>query len=193
MGISLEKGGRIDLGKEAPGLNKIGIGLGWDENESDTGYDFDLDASLFMLGANGEIPTQEHFIFYNNLTSPCGAVEHTGDNLTGDGDGDDELINVTLNDIPDSIKELVVVVTIHDAINRGQNFGQVLDSFIRIFDSVTGKEIAKYELDEDFSTETAIEFGRLYKKDGSWRFKAVGTGYTSGLKGFVDKFASKFM
>ncbi len=193
MGISLEKGGRIDLGKEAPGLNKIGIGLGWDENDSDTGSDFDLDASLFMLGANGEIASQGHFIFYNNLTSPCGAVEHTGDNLTGDGDGDDELINVTLNDIPDNIKELVIVVTIHDAINRGQNFGQVLDSFIRIFDSGTEKEIAKYELDEDFSTETAIEFGRLYKKDGSWRFKAVGTGYTSGLQGFVDNFASKFM
>jgi len=193
MGISLEKGGRIDLGKEAAGLNKIGLGLGWDENESDTGCDFDLDASLFMIGENGEIPSQEHFIFYNNLVSPCGAVEHTGDNLNGDGDGDDELINVTLNDIPDNIKELVVVVTIHDAINRGQNFGQVLDSFIRVFDTDTGKEIAKYELDEDFSTETAIEFGRLYRKDGTWRFKAVGTGYTSGLQGFVDKFASKFM
>lgn len=193
MGISLEKGGRINLSKEAPGLNKIGIGLGWDENDSDTGADFDLDASLFMLEANGEIPSQGHFIFYNNLTSPCGAVEHTGDNLTGDGEGDDELINVTLNDIPDNIKELVMVVTIHDASNRGQNFGQVLDSFIRIFDSGTEKEIAKYELDEDFSTETAIEFGRLYRKDGSWRFKAVGTGYTSGLQGFVNNFASKFM
>ena len=193
MGISLEKGGRIDLGKEAPGLNKIGIGLGWDENDSDTGDDFDLDASLFMLGSNNEIPAQGNFIFYGNLTSPCGAVEHTGDNLTGDGDGDDELINVTLNDIPDSIKELVIVVTIHDAINRGQNFGQVLDSFIRIFDSDTEKELAKYELDEDFSTETAIEFGRLYKKDGSWRFKAVGTGYAAGLQGFVNKYASKFV
>ncbi len=193
MGISLEKGGRIDLGKAAPGLNKIGIGLGWEENESDTGADFDLDASLFMLGANGEIASQGHFIFYNNLNSPCGAVEHTGDNLDGSGDGDDELINVTLNDLPDNIKELVIVVTIHDAINRGQNFGQVLDSFIRIFDSGTEKEIAKYELDEDFSTETAIEFGRLYRKDGSWRFKAVGTGYTSGLQGFVNNFASKFM
>lgn len=193
MGISLEKGGRIDLGKEAPGLNNIGIGLGWDENESDTGDDFDLDASLFMIGANGEIPSQSNFIYYNNLTSPCGAVEHTGDNLTGDGDGDDELINVSLNKIPSNIKELVVVVTIHDAIARNQNFGQVLDSFIRIFDSSTGKEIAKYELDEDFSTETAIEFGRLYKKDGSWRFKAVGTGYSAGLQGFVDKYASKFL
>ncbi len=193
MGISLEKGGRIDLGKAAPGLNKIGIGLGWEENESDTGADFDLDASLFMVGENGEIPAQGNFIFYGNLTSPCGAVEHTGDNLDGSGDGDDELINVTLNDIPANIKELVIVVTIHDAINRGQNFGQVLDSFIRIFDSGTEKEIAKYELDEDFSTETAIEFGRLYRKDGSWRFKAVGTGYTSGLQGFVNNFASKFM
>ena len=193
MGISLEKGGRIDLGKAVPGLDNIGVGLGWDENESDPGDDFDLDASLFMVGANGEIPAQANFIYYNNLTSPCGAVEHTGDNLTGDGDGDDELINVSLKKIPDNIKELVIVVTIHDAAGRNQNFGQVLDSFIRIFDSGTEKEIAKYELDEDFSTETAIEFGRLYKKDGSWRFKAVGTGYSSGLKGFVDKYASKFM
>ena len=193
MGISLEKGGRIDLGKEVSGLNNIGIGLGWEENVSDTGDDFDLDASLFMLGANNQIPSQYHFIYYNNLTSPCGALEHTGDNLTGDGDGDDELINVSLNEIPENIKELVVVVTIHDAIARNQNFGQVSDSFIRIFDSNTEKEIAKYELDEDFSTETAIEFGRLYKKDGSWRFKAVGTGYSAGLQGFVDKYASKFI
>ena len=193
MGISLEKGGRIDLGKAVSGLNSIGIGLGWEENASDTGGDFDLDASLFMLGANDQIPSQAHFIYYNNLTSPCGALEHTGDNLTGDGDGDDELINVSLNEIPENIKELVVVVTIHDAIARNQNFGQVSDSFIRIFDSNTEKEIAKYELDEDFSTETAIEFGRLYKKDGSWRFKAVGTGYSAGLQGFVDKYASKFI
>jgi len=193
MGISLEKGGRIDLGKEAPGLNKIGVGLGWDTNESDTGVDFDLDASLFMLGENGEIPSQAHFIFYNNLNSPCRAIEHTGDNLDGSGEGDDELVNVTLNDIPENIKELVVVVTIHDATTRGQNFGQVLNSFVRIFDLSNDKEIAKYELDEDFSTETAIEFGRLYRKGGSWRFKAVGTGYTAGLQGFVDKFASKFL
>lgn len=193
MGISLEKGGRIDLGKAVPGLNKIGIGLGWDTNESDTGDDFDLDASIFMLGANGEIPSQAHFIYYNNLNSPCGALNHTGDNLDGSGEGDDELINVALNDIAENINELVVVVTIHDATARGQNFGQVLNSYIRIFDSNTDKEIAKYELDEDFSTETAIEFGRLYKKDGSWRFRAVGTGYTAGLQGFVNKFASKFI
>jgi tellurium resistance protein TerD len=146
-----------------------------------------------MIGANDQIPAQANFIYYNNLTSPCGAVEHTGDNLTGEGEGDDELINVSLNKIPENIKELVIVVTIDKAMEKNQNFGQVTDSSIRIFDSGTDKEIAKYELDEDFSTETAIEFGRLYKKDGSWRFKAVGTGYSSGLKGFVDKYASKFM
>jgi len=196
MGISLEKGGRIDLGKEAPSLNNIGIGLGWDENSTNTGADFDLDASLFMINENEEIPTQGHFIFYNNLVSPCGAIEHTGDNLDGSNDNEDEdeeLIKVKLNEIPVNIKELIVVVTIHDAINRGQNFGQVSNSYIRIFDFNTDKEIAKYELDEDFSTETAIEFGRLYRKDGSWRFRAVGTGYNSGLQGFVNKYASKFI
>jgi len=188
MAISLEKGGRVNLSKEAPGLNKVGIGLGWDANASDTGGAFDLDASLFMLEKSGKVPTENYFIFYNNLKSPCGAIEHMGDNLTGDGDGDDELIQALLNDIPQNIEELAVVVTIHDAINRGQNFGQVSNSYIRIFDFNTDKEIAKYELDEDFSTETAIEFGRLYRKDGSWRFKAVGTGYSNGLQGFVDKF-----
>lgn len=188
MAISLAKGGRIDLGKEVPGLNNIGVGLGWDTNESDTGVDFDLDASIFMLNSNGKIPTDAHFIFYNNLISPCQAIEHTGDNLTGDGDGDDELINISLSKIPSDIDELVVVVTIHDAANRRQNFGQVTNSFIRIFDRDTNKEITKYELDEDFSVETAIEFGRLYRKGGSWRFKAVGNGFSAGLQGFVDKF-----
>jgi tellurium resistance protein TerD len=188
MGISLSKGGRIDLGKEAPGLSNIAIGLGWDTNATDSGADFDLDASLFMIGANGKIPSDKFFVFYNNLKSPCGSVEHTGDNLTGEGEGDDEVINVTLNQIDSSVDELVVVVTIHDANSRGQNFGQVSNSFIRIYNRDTNEEIAKYELDEDFSTETAIEFGRLYRKDGSWRFKAVGTGFNAGLQGFVDQF-----
>jgi tellurium resistance protein TerD len=188
VGISLTKGGRIDLGKEAPSLKNIGFGLGWDENDSDTGAEFDLDASVFMLSSNGKIPKDNYFIFYNNLNSPDASVTHTGDNLTGDGDGDDETINVKLDQIDSSIEELVFVVTIHDAQTRSQNFGQVKNAYIRLYDLDTNQEVAQYDLEEDFSTETAIEFGRLYKKSGSWRFKAVGSGFDAGLQGFVDKF-----
>jgi len=188
MGINLSKGERINLSKEAPSLKKVGVGLGWDTNSSDTGADFDLDASVFMLGANGKIPTEKHFVFYNNLISPDGGVQHTGDNLTGDGDGDDETVNVELAKVDATINELVFVVTIHEAEKRKQNFGQVRNAFIRLYDQDTNKEVAKYDLEEDFSKETAIEFGKLYKKDGQWRFQAVGQGYNSGLQGFVDKF-----
>ncbi|MCC5467502.1 TerD family protein [Pelosinus baikalensis] len=188
MGINLSKGERINLSKEAPSLKKVGVGLGWDTNSTDTGVDFDLDASIFMLGANGKIPSEKSFIFYNNLTSPDGAVKHTGDNLTGQGDGDDETILVELAKVDSAINELVFVVTIHEAEKRRQNFGQVSNAFIRLYDQDTNKEVAKYELDEDFSKETAIEFGKLYKKDGQWRFQAVGQGYNSGLQGFVDKY-----
>lgn len=188
MGINLSKGERINLSKEAPSLKKVGVGLGWDTNSSDTGADFDLDASVFMLGANGKIPTEKHFIFYNNLTSPDGAIKHTGDNLTGDGDGDDETINVELSKVDGTINDLVFVVTIHEAEKRKQNFGQVRNAFIRLYDRDTNKEIAKYDLEEDFSKETAIEFGKLYKKDNQWRFQAVGQGYNAGLQGFVDKY-----
>lgn len=188
MGINLSKGERINLSKEAPSLKKVGVGLGWDTNNTDTGVDFDLDASVFMLGANGKIPSEKGFIFYNNLTSPDGAVKHTGDNLTGQGDGDDETILVELGKVDGAINELVFVVTIHEAEKRRQNFGQVRNAFIRLYDQDTNKEVAKYELDEDFSKETAIEFGKLYKKDGQWRFQAVGQGYNSGLQGFVDRY-----
>ena len=188
MGINLSKGERINLSKEAPSLKKVGVGLGWDTNSSDTGADFDLDASVFMLGANGKIPTEKNFIFYNNLTSPDGSIKHTGDNLTGDGDGDDETVNVELAKVDAAINDLVFVVTIHEAEKRKQNFGQVHNAFIRLYDQDTNKEIAKYDLEEDFSKETAIEFGKLYKKDNQWRFQAVGQGYNAGLQGFVDKF-----
>jgi tellurium resistance protein TerD len=188
MGISLSKGGRIDLAKEAPGLTQVGFGLGWDENGSNTGGEFDLDASVFMLDTSGKIPQDRYFVFYNNLASIDGAVEHTGDNRTGDGEGDDETIHVDLSKINLTITELVFVVTIHEAHARKQNFGQVRNAFIRLYDRNTHREIAKYDLEEDFSTETALEFGRLYKKEGSWRFKAVGTGYNAGLQGFVDQF-----
>jgi len=188
MSINLKKGGRIDLSKEAPNLKNVALGLGWDVNDSDTGVDFDLDVSLFMLNNNGKIPEDKYFVFYNNLTSPDGSVVHQGDNRTGEGEGDDEAIFIDLDKINNSIEELVVVVTIDEAQVRNQNFGQVENSFIRLYDINTNKEIAKYELDEDFSNETAVEFGRLYRKSGSWRFKAVGSGYNAGLQGFVDKF-----
>ncbi len=184
--INLSKGARIDLSKEAPSLTRVGIGLGWDTNQTDTGSAFDLDASVFMLNGSQKLPQNEYFIFYNNLKSPDGAVEHLGDNLTGKGEGDDEVIFIDLPNVLSDIEEIIFIVTIHEAEERRQNFGQVRNSYIRLFDE--NKEIAKYELDEDFSTETALEFGRLYKKNGSWRFQAVGTGYNAGLQAFVDKY-----
>jgi len=187
MGINLSKGGRIDLSKEAPSLKNVALGLGWDTNDSDTGVDFDLDASLFMVDKSGKIKNDSFFVFYNNLTSPDGSVVHQGDNRTGEGDGDDESIFINLNKIDSSIEELVLVVTIDAAQERRQNFGQVENAFVRLYDIDTNKEIAKYELDENFSQETAVEFGRLYKKNSKWHFKAVGNGFNSGLQGFVDK------
>lgn len=186
--IRLEKGDRINLEKECPGLKLIRAGLGWDANSSNTGNDFDLDASVFMLAADGKIPEDQYFVFYNNLKSPDGSVSHTGDNLTGEGVGDDETIKIDLSKIDSKITEVVFIVTIHKAEERRQNFGQVRNSYIKLYDDSNGKEIATYELDEDFSRETATEFGRLYKKDGQWRFQAVGAGFNSGLKSFVDKY-----
>ncbi|MEA5468064.1 TerD family protein [Spirulina sp. 06S082] len=191
MTINLSKGERIDLSKEVPGLTNTWVGLGWDLNATDTGTAFDLDTSVFMLGANGKIPADPYFIFYNNLKSPDGGVEHLGDNRSGAGEGDDETIEVNLDKIDSSIQELIFVVTIHDAQERRQNFGQVRNAFIRIADAKTEKEITRYELDEDFSTEAALEFGRLYRKDGTWRFQAVGQGYNSGLSAFVEKYYQK--
>ena len=183
MAINLQKGQRESI--NAP---KFTIGLGWDTNNSSTGGSFDLDASVFILGENKKLLSDNHFIFYNNLKSPNGAVEHTGDNLTGDGDGDDEQINVELSKIETNAFEICVVVTIHDAENRRQNFGQVRNSYVRIFDSNSNSEILKYELDEDFSVETAVEFGRIYKKNGEWKFEAVGSGMKGGLEDYLNKF-----
>lgn len=190
MAINLSKGGRINLSKEAPSLKLVGVGLGWNPNKTDTGSEFDLDTSVFLLDANGKTPTEQHFIFYNNLKSPDNAVEHTGDNRTGEGEGDDEVVNVDLEHVDPSIQEIIFVVTIHEAESRKQNFGQVSNSFIRIFNRETNEQTLIYELEEDFSTETAIEFGKLYRKDGEWRFQAVGDGFNSGLQGFVDKYTS---
>lgn len=183
MAINLQKGQRENI--DAP---KFTIGLGWDTNNSSTGTDFDLDASLFLLGDNKKLVTDDHFVFYNNLISPDGAVEHTGDNLTGDGDGDDEEIKVDLSKIEAKVAEICIVVTIHEAASRRQNFGQVRNSFIRIVDAATNQEILKYELDEDFSIETAVEFGRIYKREGKWKFEAVGVGMKGGLQDYLNKY-----
>ena len=182
MAINLEKGQRQSI--DAP---KFTVGLGWDSNSSSTGESFDLDASVFLVGANGKIPNDNHFVYYNNLKSPDGAVIHTGDNLTGDGDGDDEKIQIDLSNISPDVNEISFVVTIHHADTRRQNFGQVRNSFIRIIDQ-TNVELVKYELDEDFSIETAVEFGRIYKRNDEWKFEAVGIGMKGGLQDYLNKF-----
>lgn len=183
MAINLQKGQRIEIG-----LSKVGVGLGWDPNEG-TGFDFDLDASAFMVGANKKLPKDDFFVFYNNTLSPDGAVETTGDDLTGgSSDGDDETLKIDLSKVDPQIEEIIFTVTIHEADTRHQNFGQVHNSFIRIYNAQTNEEIAKYELDEDFSVETAVEFGRLYKRNGEWKFEAMGVGYKGGLQYFVDKY-----
>jgi tellurium resistance protein TerD len=183
MAINLQKGQRESI--NAP---RFTIGLGWDTNTSSTGTDCDLDASIFVLGENKKLLSDQHFIFYNNLKSPDGAVEHTGDNLTGDGDGDDEQIKVDLGKISATAQEICIVVTIHEAESRKQNFGQVRNSFVRIFDTQSNAEIMKYELEEDFSIETAVEFGRLYKKNDEWKFEAVGMGMKGGLEDYLSKY-----
>ena len=183
MSITLQKGQRESI--NAP---KFTVGLGWDTNSSTTGTDFDLDASVFILGENKKLLSDNHFVFYNNLKSPNEAVVHTGDNSTGAGDGDDEQILVDLSKIEPNAAEICIVVTIHEAAQRGQNFGQVRNSFIRIFDSVTNQEMLKYELEEDFSIETAVEFGRIYKRNGEWKFEAVGTGMKGGLEDYLNKY-----
>jgi tellurium resistance protein TerD len=182
MAINLQKGQRENI--NAP---KFTIGLGWDTNNSSTGTGFDLDASVFVLGENKKILSDSHFVFFNNLKTPDGSVEHTGDNLTGDGDGDDEQIKVDLSKIDVNATEICVVVTIHEAESRRQNFGQIRNSFVRIFDS-NNVEILKYELEEDFSVETAVEFGRIYKRNNEWKFEAVGTGMKGGLEDFLNKY-----
>lgn len=183
MAINLQKGQRESI--SAP---KFTIGLGWDTNSSSTGTAFDLDASVFVMGDNKKLLSDEHLIFYNNLKSPDGAVEHTGDNLTGDGDGDDEQIKIDLSLISPQASEICIVVTIHEAANRRQNFGQVRNSFIRIFDTASNTELLKYELEEDFSIETAVEFGRIYKRNNEWKFEAVGAGMKGGLQDYLNKY-----
>ena len=180
MAISLTKGQNISLSKTDPSLKNVLVGLGWDARSTD-GQDFDLDASVFMATENGKVPSDRHFIFYNQLVSPCGGVEHTGDNLTGDGDGDDESVIVFLDKVQSNIKSLFITVTIHDAEARRQNFGQVNNAFVRIVNNDTGDEIVRFDLSEDYSTETAMVFGEIYRHNGEWKFRAIGQGYAGGL------------
>jgi tellurium resistance protein TerD len=187
MGVSLAKGGNVSLTKQAPNLTAVLVGLGWDARAT-TGADFDLDASALLLGPNGKVISDRHFVFFNNLTSPDGSVEHTGDNLTGEGEGDDEAIKVDLAAVPAECERVVFPVSIYDADTRGQSFGQVRNAFIRIVNQADGSELARYDLTEDASTETAMIFGELYRHAGEWKFRAVGQGYASGLAGIAMDF-----
>ena len=180
MGVSLQKGANVSLSKTAPNLKNILIGLGWEARSTD-GVDFDLDASIFIVGDNGKVRADADFIFYHNLVSACGSIEHTGDNRTGDGDGDDEAIKVFLDKVPTAVNGLVIAVTIHDAEARKQNFGQVQDAFVRLVNMENDIEVARFDLSEDYSTETAMIFGQIYRHSGEWKFKAVGQGYSGGL------------
>lgn len=181
MPINLSKGQKVDLTKGNPGLKKIMVGLGWDVNAFDSGADFDLDAAAFMLGQNGKCPTENEFIFYKNLEHSSGAVKHMGDNLTGEGEGDDEQILIDLTLIPANVDKVAFTVTIYDSDVRRQNFGQVSNSFIRIVDETTGQELIRYDLGEDFSIETAVVVGELYRHGGEWKFNAIGSGFQGGL------------
>jgi len=187
MAISLQKGGRISLSKEAPTLKKVHVGLGWDERATD-GAEFDLDASAFLLNDQGKVRSDSDFIFYNQLESIEGSVKHTGDNRTGAGEGDDEVLLLDLERIPTEVKKIVFTVTIHDAENRSQNFGQVTNAFIRLVNAETNEEVVRYDLTEDSSIETALIFGEIYRHNDEWRFSAVGQGYAGGLASLCRQF-----
>lgn len=182
MAVNLRKGQKVDLTKTNPGLAKIMVGLGWDTNRYDGGFDFDLDASAFLLGANGKVQRDADFVFYCNEADPSGAVKYGGDNRTGEGEGDDEQIFVSLQTVPASIEKVVFTVTIYEAAERRQNFGQVSNAYVRIVDEATGSELIRYDLEEDFSIETAIVVGEIYRHNGEWKFNAVGSGFQGGLE-----------
>jgi tellurium resistance protein TerD len=185
--VSLSKGGNVSLTKEAPGLQAVLVGLGWDARTT-TGSDFDLDASALMVNTSGKIVSDQHFVFFNNLTSPDGSVEHTGDNLTGEGEGDDEVIKVNLVGVPQETDKIVVTVSIYDAEARQQSFGQVRNAYIRVVNQADNAELTRYDLSEDASTETAMIFGELYRNGADWKFRAVGQGYSTGLRGIAQDF-----
>lgn len=188
MSINLVKGGNINLSKEDPGMEHLLLGLGWNPRATD-GQEFDLDASVFMVEEDGKIHNETDFIFYKNTVSTCGSVKHGGDNRTGDGDGDDETINVDLKNVPARIARLVVTVSIYDAATRGQNFGMVSGAYMRAVNAAANTEVAKFDLSEDMSTETAMIFGEIYRHNGEWKFKAVGQGFAGGLEALVAHFS----
>jgi tellurium resistance protein TerD len=187
VGVSLSKGGNVSLTKEAPNLTAITVGLGWDIRTT-TGQDFDLDASALLTNTEGKVASDGNFVFFNNLKSPDGSVEHTGDNLTGEGEGDDEQIKVNLTAVPADIEKIVFPVSIYDAETRQQSFGQVRNAFIRVVNQADNNELARYDLTEDASTETAMVFGELYRNGAEWKFRAIGQGYASGLRGIAQDF-----
>ena len=188
MSVSLSKGQRVDLTKGRPSLKNILVGLGWDINHYDGEVDFDLDASVFMIKENNKVGKDEDFIFYGNLEHSSKSVKHMGDNRTGDGDGDDEVIKIKLDKIPSDYETLVVTVTIYDAESRLQNFGMVGNAYVRVVDEETGEELIRFDLSEDFSTETALVVAEIYKHNGEWKFKAVGSGYNGGLKVLCNQY-----
>jgi len=187
MAVSLKKGGNVSLTKEAPSLKRILLGLGWDARSSD-GADFDLDATAFLLADSGKVRSDKDFIFYGELVSGCGSVEHTGDNRTGSGEGDDEALKLTLDMVPSTVRRIVICVTIDEAESRKQNFGQVSGAFMRIVNLDNDAEIARFDLSEDYSTETAMIFGEIYRHNDEWKFKAVGQGYAGGLEAMCRQF-----
>lgn len=188
MAVSLKKGQKIDLTKTNPGLTKVIIGLGWDTNKYDGGADFDLDAAAFLTNSQGKVFEDSDFIFFNNKEHLSGGVTHLGDNLTGEGDGDDEQIKVDLSKVPDKIEKISFTVTIHEAVERGQNFGQVSNAFIRIINENSNEELIRYDLSEDYSIETAIVVAELYKHNGEWKFTATGAGFQGGLEALCNNF-----
>ena len=188
MPINLQKGQKVSLTKGNPGLSKVVVGVGWDVNQFDTGGAFDLDGAAFLVTENGKVSRGEDFVFYGNLTHPSGSVQHMGDNLTGEGEGDDEQIKVNLSAVPANIAKIVFTVTIYDAETRRQNFGQVSNAFIRIYNEDTGEEMLRYDLGEDFSIETAAVFGELYKNGNEWKFNAIGSGFQGGLAALCASF-----
>ncbi|KOG85430.1 TerD family protein [Streptomyces sp. NPDC050610] len=187
MGVSLSKGGNVSLTKAAPNLTAVVVGLGWDARTT-TGNDFDLDASALLTNDQGKVANDQNFVFFNNLKSPDGSVEHTGDNLTGEGEGDDEVINVNLAGVPADVAKIVFPVSIYEAESRQQSFGQVRNAYIRVVNQADGSELARYDLSEDASTETAMVFGELYRNGAEWKFRAIGQGYASGLRGIAQDF-----
>lgn len=188
MAVSLSKGQKVDLTKTNPGMTKVVVGLGWDVNKYDGGNDFDLDSSVFLLGENGKVASESDFVFYNNTTGGGGSVVHTGDNRTGEGAGDDEQVKVNLANVPANVQRISFTITIHDGEARNQNFGQVSNAYVRILNEDSGEELIRYDLGEDFSIETALVVGELYRHNGEWKFSAIGSGYQGGLAALAKDF-----